>query len=38
MSNNEKIKTSLTGFFIKALPWAIVLAIGIAIGFFLGVK
>lgn len=38
MSNNDKIKTSLTGFFIKALPWAIVFAAGFALGFFTGVK
>lgn len=38
MSNNEKIKTSLTGFFIKALPWVIVFAAGIVTGFFIGVK
>lgn len=32
MSNNDKIKAGLTGFFIKAIPWAIVFAAGFIIG------
>lgn len=38
MSNNEKIKTGLTAFFLKALPWAIVFSAGLVIGFIVGAK
>ena len=38
MSNNEKIKAGLTGFFIKALPWVIVFAAGGIVGFLVGAK